>query len=239
MVDCERILLQMRNNLLPEMFIKYTSKNLNLPPYVASRYRDKLVEDPEGIIQNISRLFTLSSNIVGLSPDELLLQLNFKVNDQDETRLGALFAELRSVNFLHEEGFSDIKIIKANRRGKSADFSATYHCLKFAIETTNFSYQSEKKDIDEFVKYLVNKLTDEDKLTQLKNTCSRELCDHMMMICVDDQMYHRVFEDRDFFMEAASRTWRKVRESDYLHIAIITGYSSDNMIYPSISLKSD
>lgn len=45
MVDSERVLLQMRNNLLPELFIRYTSKNLNLPPYVASVFINrKLVQ---------------------------------------------------------------------------------------------------------------------------------------------------------------------------------------------------
>ncbi len=75
------------------------------------------------VFDQINLMFQLASAATTLDPEELLRRTDFDFRDISLTRLDSAFAEVRSIIFLNQQGFTNIRPIPAANR-KGADISA-------------------------------------------------------------------------------------------------------------------
>ena len=98
------------------------------------------------------------------------------MNDYDTSKIPSLFAELRAILYLRNEGFDNVQFLKDSKR-RCADLIATKDGLKYAIEVTNAGYQANQGywKHDDIVFLMNRKLEDEQKYDQLKDTCDKKM----------------------------------------------------------------
>ena len=96
------------------------------------------------VFEAINRMFQLACEATGLKPDELLRKTDFHPRDMSSTRLDSAFAEIRAVNFLAEEGFTNLRLLPAGKK-KRADILGTLNGKLFAIEVANSIFDADKR----------------------------------------------------------------------------------------------
>lgn len=99
----------------------------------ASSLRRALKADPVRVLKNIGNLMASASAALGLPEEKVLSNTDFDYKNLDHDRLESALAELRVVNLLDLEGFSEIKVVP-KRKDKSADILASLSGEIFAFE---------------------------------------------------------------------------------------------------------
>lgn len=98
-----------------------------------SSLRRALKADPARVLKNIEALLVSASGALGLPAGRILSVTGFDYNNFTRDRLEAALAELRAVNLLAREGFSDIKVLPTGA-ARSADIAASLRGVSFAFE---------------------------------------------------------------------------------------------------------
>jgi len=220
---------------IPKDLVKHTRKCMK--DGVANRLTRALPERPEATIKAIDTMFAKASQATGLSPDELLKATDFKYRDTHPTRITSAFAEIRSINFLQEEGFSTIRLLKAGSK-RSADIVAEKSGVTYAIEVANSIYDAGKRFTTEQLKnWLLSRLLREKKMAQLRSTAAQFDSARRIFVAVVDTAATVALQTHEEFLEAAELAWRGAGEDPLLHICIVTGgvalgYGRDDSIFP-------
>ena len=97
--------------------------------------------DPDMVIPAVDSMFRTASRITGLDPDEILRRTDFHPNDVAPERIESAFAEVRTINFLDVEGFTDIEPLLAGQQ-KKADISARRGATSYAVEVATSIYDA-------------------------------------------------------------------------------------------------
>ncbi len=125
----------------------------------------------ENIIKDIQVKIINASKIVKMSPTDLLKNLDFQKNNKTMEKIEGLLAELRTIFWLDNFGFSDIKPLKAKKSLKSPDFKAIYKNKKAAIEVYCLTEKHEQQK-DKILDCYVN--TDDNFISNYKNKASNK-----------------------------------------------------------------
>ena len=100
---------------IPAQLFAYLDRLLEMPSK-GSQFHTAMTSHSEKTFEALDRQFSTGSKIVSLSPDDLLKKLDFNRNDLSPERIESLLGELRTIHFLHNNGFTDIVPIRANSK---------------------------------------------------------------------------------------------------------------------------
>lgn len=159
---------------IPRLFIEHTKHILT--DRKCGHYYNTIIGNPSDVVKGIGDLFQEVEEYLKISPEDLLKQSSFNMNDYDTSKIPSLFAELRAILYLRNEGFDNVQFLKDSKR-RCADLIATKDGLKYAIEVTNAGYQANQGywKHDDIVFLMNRKLEDEQKYDQLKDTCDKKM----------------------------------------------------------------
>jgi len=193
-----------------------------------------MTNHPEKTFELLDFQFKSGSEIVSLSPDDLLKKLDFNRNDLSPERIESLIGELRAIHFLHDNGFTDIVPIRASSK-RSPDFSAKRNGVDFQIEVATSIHSAPRIFHDSVVKWATAKLKN-DKLSQMNSGSSES---HKMFVCILNSSGAVALNEHSDYINMVKHVWEELGSIQNLHIAIVTGGSSlregtDDCVYPSI-----
>ena len=92
---------------IPAQLFTYLDHLLEKPS-TGSQFHAAMINHPEKTFEVLDSQFKSDAEIVSLSPDDLLKKLDFNRKDLSPERIGSLLGELRTIHFLHNNGFTDI-----------------------------------------------------------------------------------------------------------------------------------
>jgi len=102
-------------------------------------------------IEERKLIFSLLDNvkkITGQSKEDILIAVDFNDKDKTTQKLESILTELRTVVFLKDFCFTEIKILKSKKKTPCPDISAKFHYKKFVIEVKCLTkFHSREKDI--------------------------------------------------------------------------------------------
>jgi len=210
---------------------------------VANKLSNRLVEAVLGertkVFENINRMFQLASEATGLTPDELLRKTDFNSRDMSPTRLDSAFAEIRTVNYLKEQGFESIKLLKAGKQ-KKADILATFRDIEFAVEVANSIFSADKR-VEPFQlrDWLVGRASSDGKTGQLDKTSEETSASRTILVGVIDTFFSIVFNTHNDYCEAAKLAWEELNGEEGFYVAFVTGrdamgYGPDDCVFPDL-----
>ena len=201
----------------------------------SSQFHTAMINHPDNTFKVLDFQFRSGSEIVSLSPNDLLKRLDFKQKDLSPERIESLLGELRTIHFLHHNGFTNINPICANSK-RSPDFFAKRNGIEFQIEVATSIHSSRRMFHDSIVKWATHKLKNDDKLSQMDSETSTT---RMMFVCILNSSYAVALNERSDYLNMIKDVWKAIGSIPNLHIAIVTGRISlkegmDDCIYPSI-----
>lgn len=228
-----------------ENVIKKDAKE-HLIPLIKNKKERKIVLD------SIDNYFKKASNITKLSPVDIIKALDFHPKDTDPVRIDAVFAELRTINFLSNLNLYNIIPLKAKKDEKCADFIATRGSDQYVIEVFLKISQSPRRTIDELKKDLeTNKIPDsstyEDDLfrhymnksrskkIQLDNTAKKYKCNKRIMVLVLNDQNIFGFLTPDGYTKILSKISTELDWGSNYYFSIVTGLVALDIIYPPIT----
>jgi len=231
-----------------ENAIKKDAKE-HLIPVITNKKERKIVLD------NIDNLFKKASNLTKLSPVDIIKALDFHTKDTGLARIDAVFAELRTINFLGNLNLYDIIPLQAKKDEKRADFIATGGSDQYVIEVFCKISQSPRRTEDELKKELKNDiilkpLTYEDDLfryyidkskrkkIQLDNTAKKYKCNKKVMVLVLNDQNIFGFLTFNECAKILNKISTELKWGSNYYFAIVTGLVSLDIIYPPMTLKS-
>ena len=255
----EKLLLEIKKELskyqnIPKNLYNYIKNAIkkdakeHLIPEIKNKKKRKIVLD------TLDNLFKKASNLTKLSPVDIIKALDFHTKDTGLARIDAVFAELRTINFLGNLNLYDIIPLQAKKGEKCADIIATGGSDKYVIEVfckiSQFSPQTE----DELIKDLENNTilnhpyTYEDDLfqyyidksilkkIQLDNTAKKYKCNKRIMVLVLNDQNIFGFLTPDKCTKILSKISTELDWGSNYYFAIVTGLVSLDIIYPPITL---
>lgn len=219
---------------IPAQLFAYFDRLLEMPSK-GSQFHMAMTNHPEKTFEVLDRQFRSGSEIVSLSPDDLLKKLDFNRNDLSPERIESLLGELRTIHFLHNNGFTDIVPIRASSK-RSPDFSAKRNGAGFQIEVATSIHSAPRVFHGSVVKWATAKLKNDDKLSQMNSGSSES---HKMFVCILNSSGAAALNQRSDYINMVKHVWEELGSIQNLHIAIVTGRISisggmDDCVYPSI-----
>lgn len=217
------ILRRMSKKGIPASIVKYT-KNI-FDSKIQGKYSNALMEFPKKVIKSINLLIQKASDATGQSKEDLIDSSDFNPKDLPSERIEALFAELRIINHLSLERFTDICLINSKRKQKRADISARKDGNNYIIEVTcSSSCAAENKyRITEITNFIVRKMKgDQNKELQLINTMNRYKANKMVLAVILDTEDKKALNTTKDILEIARQVYLKIGEKN-LHIFITLG----------------
>lgn len=213
-----------------------------------SRLLEALTAFPELTVSAINSMFELAALATGLNANELLRRTDFNPRDTDSIRIEAAFAEIRSINYLHDEGFKNIRIVRGSRSIRSADIIAHRDGYDYAVEVATSIYNAKHRfSREELKEWLLNRIVGEQKSKQLSTTAATLNKPRRLFIGVVDTANVVALQTYDELYTAIELTWQQLKASghdaDTLHISLLTGretlgVGSDNCIFPALPISN-
>jgi hypothetical protein len=209
--------------------------------------------DCERLAAAINRSFKMAASYTHLTADELLRQTDFNYHDTDATRIFTAFAEIRAINFLGAECFTNINLLRSGKVPR-ADIVADRNSSRYAIEVVNSVYRdggpyvrkqvgirtlgvSGRYTPEQLSDWIVKRLKDEKKEIQLRNTAKQAGASRLLFIGIIDSEEPVIFQTHAGFASGCKLAWEAIGAEENFHIALVTGrsalgYGSDNAVYP-------
>ena len=220
---------------IPEDLIKYIRKLLREGSQ--NRFIEALRDNTERPMDAVNSMFKTASEITGHRSDELLKRTDFNYRDMDPSRIESAFAEIRSINWLHTEGFVGIKPLSA-RSKRTADIIAKRRNNYYAIEVVNSIYDARDRFTPEELKdWLLGRLLGDKKSVQLDTTAAELKNARRVFIGIVDTNEPVIFQTHEGFFTAAKLAWKAAGGDPKLHICFVTGrqavgYGRDDSVFP-------
>ncbi len=203
---------------------------------VECRILRQLLDNPEQTSGAIDSMFAAVIAATGLAGDELLHAADFHWHEQDPARIEAAFAEIRAVNFLHEQGFQDIALLPSRRRQR-ADIRAKRSGQLYVVEVAESSFSArDRAQQSELSRWLLAQLQG-GKTAQLRATAQESGADRMAFIAMIDTEGALPWNTHDDFLAASQSVWVSLGRPDDLHVCAVTGrqalgYPPDDAVVP-------
>ena len=219
---------------IPAQLFTYLDHLLEKPS-TGSQFHAAMVNHPEKTFEVLDSQFKSGAEIVSLSPDDLLKKLDFNRKDLSPERIESLLGELRTIHFLHNNGFTDIVPIRATSK-RSPDFTAKKNGVDFQIEVATSIHSAPRTFHDSVVKWATAKLKNDNKLSQMNSGSSES---HKMFVCILNSSGAVALNEHSDYINMVKHVWEALGSIPNLHIAIVTGRISlregtDDCVFPSI-----
>ncbi len=202
-----------------------------------SSFVDAINDSPNNTWPAIDRMFNMASTATGKSSDQLIKLTGFNSIDLDPGRIDSAFAEIRTINYLNNQGFSNLQLIGASKT-KNADLIANFKNNKYAIEVACSPWDINYRfTIEEMACWIVKKLYDDGKIIQLNNTAGKYKCDRKAFIGIINSAAAVALQTHIEFLSASKKAWDQLGKDNSLHIALVTGrmemsIGPDDAVYP-------
>lgn len=186
-------------------------------------------------ITKVKSLIKNVSDITNQSIDEVIRCSDFKDQDLRREKLESIIAELRSVVFLDNNNFKNIKLIKSSKKKPSCDIYAENLNRKFDIEVTcltnTYSRPKEKDrpyyilDNDKFLREFTSRIkTKVDQLNAGVNS-------YKMIIFTMNHYPEKALTDEKKYRELIKKAYSQSRLGNNYYLGLIT--TAVDFIYPN------
>lgn len=188
-------------------------------------------------------MFQLACDATGLSTDDLLAGADFNYRDMSPARLDSAFAEIRTINYLKEQGFESIQLLEAGKH-KKADILATFQGEKFVVEVKNSIFSADKRaEPFQLRDWLIGRTLYDGETSQLEETSELTGANRTILVGVIDTLSSIALNTHDDYREAAKLTWEKLNGKDGFHVAFVTGkgaagYGKDDCVFPDLTTNT-
>jgi hypothetical protein len=232
---CKVLADKVRYPNIPEQLIQHVQYCFNTGN--GNRLTESLLANAEPVTKAINQMFSLASKATGLTPCDLLRRTDFNYREKNPTRHESAFAEIRAINFLHDEGFDHIEPL-ASKQNKRADIIAKKGNDKYAIEVVNSIFEVDNRySSEELKKWLMGRDERDHKIEQLTTTASEMGCQRSILIAIVDTWSTVTYQTHGDFLEASKLVWKEMGENPQFHFCFVTGrcalgYGRDDSIFP-------
>jgi len=204
---------------------------------LSSSLKDALKADAAKVIENIDMLLTAGGDILGCSKEEVLFTTGFNKNNMAPERFESALAELRAVNFLHNEGFGGLELIGSGPK-KSADISGIKDGRKYVFEVCCITRSNDLASVDHLfdglgaatatskkkpVDYL--ELKYDEKIVQVNSSRKEYGCERGGIFFVINAYNFVPFMDDKDLKELAGELHARKNKSRLVHVCLICGGS--------------
>jgi hypothetical protein len=191
-----------------------------------------LTEEPSKTPRAVDSLFRRAGAILGLTANQLIAGTDWHPNDLDSNRFDAMIAELRTVVWLSQEGFSDIRLLRSRGQTK-ADATAQRARTKYAVEVacvSGWRYPGHDQRSHNFPQLLQDKYRE--KKSQLEATAAEYGCESRVLVCVFVGLAQTAMVTREQYHEEGIKpAWYKLGGRLDTHLAVIA-HPSDICVFP-------
>ncbi|NTV22578.1 MAG: hypothetical protein HGB03_03395 [Candidatus Yonathbacteria bacterium] len=191
--------------------------------------------------EEVEGCMKLLNNVVSIINDDISIVLrgvDFNPKDKKKEKLESILSEMRTVCFLNNKGFQEIKFISAKKNQKEVDISAKIKEKEFFIEvkclTEEYSRPKEH--------YVDAYLFDDKKFFRTLDTLVCKNLEQLLQYEKEKRIFTFVFNrapelqccNKEYYMLSVKKLYEKYKE-DVVHFMFITGYREEDFIYPIIS----
>ena len=191
-----------------------------------------LSEQSAGTLQALDSLFQKAGAILGLSSEQLVGAAEWNPADFDPNRFDAMDAELRTVVWLSQEGFANIRLLRSQGQ-KKADVTAEKGQTKYAVEVacvTGWKPPGHVQRSQDLPRFLLDKY--DEKKSQLDATAAHHGCQSRVLVCVFVGLDQTAMITRGEYLEEGLKpAWNRLGAPLDTHLAIIA-HPSDNCVFP-------
>ena len=195
------------------------------------------LRDPDMVIPAINSMFQTAARITGLDPEEILRRTDFHPNDVAPERVESAFAEVRTINFLDVEKFTDIEPLRAGQQ-KKADIFARRGKTPYAVEVATSIYDATGRySPDQMSKWLVSRAAADGKIEQLNQTAGELGAERGVLVGIIDTHAPVIFQAHPAFLRAGQLVWESMGNPENRHVCFVTGRETagvgrDDAVYP-------
>lgn len=204
-----------------------------------------LREDSARTISGMGGLLSAIGKILALEPAQLLDAADFQSQDARPERLEAAFAELRAVGFLHNQGFLNLRLLKAKNGAKRADIVGSKDGVLYSFDVWCSSSLFERAiepitildDPDHpresnttLAPILISKYAE--KTSQISATCAEFTCARHGLIFVVNSPDAVRFNNSDDFIQCLRSIFTALGQPVNWHFGIVTGTQNGDVIFP-------
>lgn len=238
MEDSEIISLISNKDLFPH-FPKALVEHIEL--LVSSKSDNRLLsvlkDSPQKTAAAINSVFKIASEATNMTADDLLKRSDFNKNDLDPTRIDAAFAEIRGINYLSEQNFTDIQLLKADFLSKKADLVAKRKSVKWVGEVLCSIYEAKGRFTSQQISKWLSSRFNQDKSAQLNKTLEDQQAQKKVIAGIINTKVAVALQTHDDFLAAATMSWKSCGSDPDLHVCLVTGrnaigYGKDDAVYP-------
>lgn len=220
---------------IPTLFVNYCKEAFRTQDN-SSPLNKAFLNHPEETCVVLDNMFQSASNATGLKPEELFDKTDIKLKDLSPERIESSIGEIRAINFLFQEEFRKITLLKSNKKRK-ADLTAVKGRYNYAVEVTTSIQSAQNRICSEWI---LTKLIDDGKLLQLEETAKTLGNSKKMLICVMNTIEVVALNTHSSFLSISKTVWERSGKIKDFHVCIITGlgaegYESDDCVYPNLS----
>lgn len=185
-----------------------------------SSLKDALKADAAKVIENIDGLLTAVGDILGCSKEEVLFTTGFNKNNMAPERFESALAEIRAAKFLHNEGFSGLKLIGAGAK-KTADIFGVREGWKYVFEVCCIQRKDELTAAPS--DHLGAKY--DEKLVQVNSSRKEYGCERGGVVFVTDPYNLFTLTDDADLKKLAGEVHARKNKSRFVHVCLISGNS--------------
>jgi hypothetical protein len=208
---------------IPAKLFAYLNRLLKTPCQ-NSQFHLAMENHPEHTFTVLDQRFSECSKIVSLSPDDLLMKLDFQLKDLSPERIESLLGELRTIHFLANNAFTNITPIRSGF-SKNED--------RYLIEVATSIYSAPRTLHHSLVKWANSRLQNDGKLAQMSE---RSNAYRSLFVCILNSSGALALNKRSDYQKIIKEIWEEVGSIQNLHIAIVTGLvteeGQDDCVYP-------
>lgn len=184
------------------------------------RWHDALAADFDSVLTSTRQLIDRCCQITGRDQDSLIQDTDFDSKDLDADRLDAAIAELRGLVHLSNEGFFNVKLLRAQPGTRTADIVADRNSRRYALDIACSSANT-ARDVSSLARYMIHVC--QSKAQQLASTKTAENCQSTGVVFVINSQPALVWGYQPLFRTAIQDALRALGEPLDYHITILTG----------------
>ena len=168
----------------------------------------------DGVISSVNSIVDKACITTGRDKESLFRETDFDPKDLDPDRLDAAFAEIRVINYLSNEGFQNINLLRAQTGTLTADIVAHFGKNLYAIDVACASAGT-LRNIDDLVAYMIGIYNV--KKTQFYN------CTRSGLVFVINSYPALAFGYQPLFLKAVQKAHLEICTNNSFHIGVVTG----------------
>jgi hypothetical protein len=181
-----------------------------------------LSDDSAVTMAAIETMFQNAAAATGQPPEELLRKTGLSARDADPVRIDCAFAELRTLNYLAAEGFSNLELLGGTDR-KRADMRGERQGITYVIEVATSIFDASKRTTSDALAAWIEGRASYGKLTQLRSTLQEFGATRCVFVAVVDTSRLVALGSPSDFAKAAEQAWRRLGSPSNTWICVMNG----------------